>query len=191
MNARLISLLLLCLRFPLPAQVPASLDPPFKLPDFGITVVSPTPAFLEGLRKHYGLPAYEEDKEVKDKPMIEWHTVGGCFPGGRESYYFDPNDTTKLKTSKTGWPLPVTMSVKSPKGLKKAVDGLVLKLKKVTKSGMQRTGPIDTPIGPPDLIIITHHVMTPDRILIMRGCPPDGDPWVDVLLKIFEAVSGL
>ena len=189
MNARLVLLLWLCLRFPLSAQLPADFDPPFKVPEGGITVVSPTPLFLEGLRKHYELPAVEEDKGVKNKPMIEWHTVGG-FSGGRVCYYFDPNDTTKLKTSRTGGPPTETLLAKSPEGLKKALDRLVLRLKKVKKSGIQPTLEFRGGADIGELIIITHHVMTPDRILILRGAPPDEEPWVDFFLKIIEAASG-
>ena len=189
MNARLISLLLLCLRFPLPAQVPASLDPPFNLPGIGITVVPLTPAFLEGLRKHFKLPAYEEDKAVKDKPMIECHFVG-YFDGGR-SYYFDPNDTTKIITSSPKTPDQKLAKVGSPALLKSSLDKLVLRLKNVKKSGKQLTGKYEGGIDSGTTIIITHHLMTPDRIFIMRGYPITGhDAWMDLLQgDILEAIG--
>ena len=139
MNARLVLLLWLCLRFPLSAQLPASLDPPFKVPEVGVTVVSPTPKFLQGLRKHYKLPAYEEDKAVKDKPMIELHAVGG-FAGLTTSYFFDPTDTTKIITISSGAPGQKVAKVDSPALLKSLLDQLVLRLKNVKRSGKQPTG---------------------------------------------------
>ena len=77
----------------------------------------------------------------------------------------------------------------SPEGLKKALDGLVLRLKKVKKSGTQPTGEFRRGADIPELIIITHHVMSPDRILIMRGLPPEDEPWLDFFVKIIEAVK--
>lgn len=191
MNARLVLLLWLCLRFPLSAQLPASLDPPFKVPEVGVTVVSPTPRFLEGLRKHYKLPAYKEDKAVKDKPMIELHIVAG-FDGRRISYYFDPNDTTKIITSDSDEPGQEVVKNDSPAALKSLLAQLVLKLKNVKKSGQQLTGKYERGVDSGDGIILTHHLMTPDRILLIRGGPLEADDaWDDLLGKILKAFGAL
>lgn len=191
MNARLVLLLWLCLRFPLVAQVPASLDPPFKVPEVGVTVVSPTPRFLEGLRKHYKLPAYAEDKAVKDKPMIELHAVGG-FTGGTSSYFFDPNDTTKIITSDSDEPGQEVVKADSPAALKSLLAQLVLKLRNVKKSGLQLTRKYEREADDADVVILTHHLMTPDRILLIRGGPVEADDaWDDLLGKIMNAFKAL
>lgn len=190
MNARLVLLLWLCLRFPLSAQLPASLDPPFKVPEVGVTVVSPTPKFLEGLRKHYKLPAYEEDKAVKDKPMIEVHLTGVFF-GRTFSYFIDPNDTTKIVTSISELPGQKEAKVDSPALLKSLLDQLVLKLKDVKNSGVQITRGYKAVVDGSDGIILTHHLMTPDRIMITRGCTVAGlDVWKDLFVKILYAIKG-
>ena len=189
MNARLVLLLWLCLRFPLSAQLPADLDPPFKVPEIGVTVVSPTPLVLEGLRKHYKLPAYEEDKAVKDKPMIEVHFVDG-FAERTFSYFIDPNDTSKIISSISELPGQKEAKVDSPALLKSLLDQLVFKLKDVKNSGVQITRGYKAVVGGADRIILTHHLMTPDRILIIRGCPAHRlEGWSGVFGYILYAIT--
>jgi hypothetical protein len=189
MNLRIILLLLVYLQFSLSAQIPALLDPSFKLPNSGVSIILPTPTYVEGARKHYDLPTYKQNVTAKPEPTIELHLVGG-YSGGRLSYYFDLNDTTKLRISTSVKPAEEVRAAASPVRLKKLLDQLVTKLRAVSKSGIQPTTKFVGAADVPDLIMFTHHLLTPDRILIQRGSTEaEHELWSDLFAEILGSTK--